>query len=156
MTLMASASLAWSQGPAEQAWDTTKDTAKAVGRATKETAKDVGQTLKRGTEKVANKIEETLAPDADARRVDVKLTGDRIDMDETVPAGKTAFVVTNTSNEKLTFALQSAQLDEPFVSTLEPQQTKSYTVHLERGSYKVGCVVRGKEKHRMNVNLKAR
>ena len=156
ITLIASVSLLWAQGPAERAWDATKQTAKDVGHATKETAKDVGHTLKRGTKKVVHKIEETVTPDADARRVEVKLTADHIDMDKSVPAGKTAFVVTNNSNEKLSFRLEGEGVDENFSSTLVPQQTKVYTVDLDRGYYKVGAVITGTEKNRVDVDLHAK
>ena len=156
LALIASLSLVQAQGPAERAWDTTKQTAKEVGHATKETAKDVGHTLKRGTKKVAHKIKETVTPDPDAHRVEVKLTADRIDMDKSVPAGKTAFVVTNNSNEKLSFRLEGEGVDDTFSSTLAPQQTKVYTVDLDRGHYKVGTIITGTDKHRVDLELHAK
>ena len=156
LALIASLSLSQAQGPAEKAWDTTKETAKDVGHATKETAKDVGHTLKRGTKKVVHKITETVTPDVDAHRVEVKLTANRIDMDKSVPAGKTAFVVTNNSNEKLTFQVEGQGIDESFSSTLAPQQTKVYTVDLDRGHYKVGAVITGTDKQRVDVDLRAK
>ena len=92
---------------AADAWDTTKHTAKQVGR-----------TLKKETKKAANTVIEAVTPDPDAHRVNVKLSATTIDMPREVPAGKAAFVVTNNGNEKLNFDIEGQGFDKNFALTL--------------------------------------
>jgi iron uptake system EfeUOB component EfeO/EfeM len=130
---------------AADAWDTTKHTAKKVGR-----------TLKHETKKAANAVVEAVTPDPDAHRVDVKVTADRIDMPKSIPAGKTAFVVTNTGNEKLAFEVERTGQEQNFATSLAPQQTKVLQVRLERGQYHAGCFIKGHETQRQEINLRVR
>jgi hypothetical protein len=130
---------------AADAWDTTKHTAKQVGR-----------TLKRDTKKAANAVVESVRPDPDAHRVEVKVTSNALDMPKSVPAGKTAFVVTNTGTEKLSFEVERAGQEPNYEMTLAPQETKVLHVHLERGRYHAGCVVKGGETQRHEVDLRVR
>jgi hypothetical protein len=141
---------------AEEAWDATKETAKDVGRTTKETAKDVGRTLKKGTKKAAHTVKEALTPDPDANRVEVKLSADRIDMPKSISSGKTAFVATNTGNEKLTFEIERHGEEQNFAMTLAPNQTKVFHVNLERGKYHAGILAKGRETHRHEVNFRVK
>jgi hypothetical protein len=138
---------------AAEAWDKTKSTAKQVGRTTKETAKNVGRTLKRETKKVANTVVDAVTPDSDAHRVNVKLTAGNISMPKRLPAGKTAFVVTNTTNESLTFEVSGADLEQRLAATLGPKEKKVYQVNLDRGRYQAACVIKGAETHEVAVDL---
>src|SRR5215212_11511505 len=80
-----------------RAQETAGEKAAEAWGTTKKTAKNVGHTLKRGTKKAAHTVKEALTPDPDANRVEVKVAPNSIDLPNSVPAGKAAFVVTNTS-----------------------------------------------------------
>ena len=135
------------QGPAERAVDTAADVTKGAVN----TAKNVGHSVAKGTKKAAHKVKEALTPDPDANRVDVTLVSDRIDMPKSVPAGKTAFVVTNKSDEKLDFQVEGK--DENFSRTLAPNETKVFHVDLNRGSYHTSCRVTGRKTSTVKVGL---
>ncbi len=144
------------EGPAKEVWDTTKETAKAVGRTTKETAKDVGHTLKKGTKKAAHKVKEALTPDPDANRVDVNVSANSIDVPKSIGPGKTAFVVTNNSDERLTFEVERRGEEQEFATTLDPKQTKVIHVHLESGRYHAGVVIKGRDTKREEVSFRVK
>jgi hypothetical protein len=135
------------------AQETVKEKAADAWGATKQTAKNVGHTLKRGTKKVANTVVEAVTPDADARSVNVKLTAGSINMPKKLPAGKTAFVVTNTSNEKLTFEVSDAASEQRLAAALDPKEKKTYQVSLTPGTYRAACIIKGAETHEVNVDL---
>ena len=67
-----SSALVWAEGPVEKAGDVAED---AV-----ETAKNVGHKVVKGTKEVVHKVVGAVTPDPDARRVDVTLSNDKIDM----------------------------------------------------------------------------
>jgi len=138
------------QGPAERAVDTAADVTKGAVN----TAKNVGHSVAKGTKKAAYKVKEALTPDPDANRVDVNVTTDRIEMPETIPPGKTAFVVTNRSDEKLSFKVEGK--DESFSRTLAPNETKVFHVDLNRGSYHTTARVSGKNTNKVKVNLQVK
>jgi hypothetical protein len=146
----------YAEGPAAEAWNTTKETAKSVGHATKETAKDVGHTLKKGTKKAAHTVKEALTPDPDANRVDVKVAANRIDVPKSITPGKTAFVVTNTSNETLTFEVEKQGQEQEFTTTVDPGKTKVIHVHLETGKYHAGVLIKGRDTNRKEVNFRVK
>jgi iron uptake system EfeUOB component EfeO/EfeM len=130
---------------AAEAWDTTKQTAKHVGRR-----------VKHETKKAVHTVREALTPDPDANRVDVKVAANSIDLPKSIPAGKTAFVVTNTGNEKLTFEVEPKGQEQDFAMTLAPNETKVLHVQLEPGRYRAGCVIKGHESRRKEVDLRVR
>jgi hypothetical protein len=136
--------------------ETAGDKAKDAWNSTKETAKDVGHTLKRHTKKMAHRVREALTPDPEAHRVDVKVGPASLDIPKSIPPGKTAFVVTNTSDQKLTFEVEPNGGAQSFAMSLEPRQTKVLHVELERGNYHAGCLIKGQESHRKEVDLRVR
>ena len=123
---------------AADAWDKTKETTKDVTRKT--VAK---------TKQVANRVEAAVRePDADARKVQVKVNDKNIQMPNSLPAGKTAFVVTNAGKDRHDFEITGQGLEKSFWFNLAPNQTKTMQVELKPGSYQAACDIaehRGKE-----------
>jgi hypothetical protein len=131
-----SASVAQAQTAGEkaaEAWDQTKQTAKAAGHAVAKT-----------TKKAANAVADALTPDSDARRVDVTLAEDRIDMPTSAEPVKTAFVVKNDSKEKRNFEIQGRGIDRKFLAPVGAGETKVLHVNLKPGTYSAYSVQDGK------------
>ena len=122
-----SVGVVWAEGPVEKAKDVAEDTA--------ETAKDVGHKVVKGTKKVVNKVVDAVTPDPDARRVDVTLSDEKIDMPTSLETGKTAFVVKNVGNEKHNFVVRGKDGTHKFIVELQPNETKVLHVQLKRGTY---------------------
>src|ERR1041384_3613202 len=76
--------------------------AKAAATAA-ETAKHVGQAAVRHTKEAVETVADVFTPEADARRVDVTLTDDHIDLPSHLKSGKTAFVVKDDGTKKHNF-----------------------------------------------------
>lgn len=128
----------WAEGPVEKAADVAEDAA--------ETAKNVGHKVVKGTKKVVNKVVDAVTPDPDARRVDVTLSNDKIDMPTSLEPGKTAFVVKNTGTEKHNFVVHGNGATRKFSVDLEPNETKVLHVQLKHGTYTAYSPVDGKKK----------
>ena len=135
----------WAEGPVEKAKDVAEDTA--------ETAKNVGHKVVKGTKKVVNKVVDAVTPDPDARRVDVTLSNDKIDMPTNLEPGKTAFVVKNAGNEKHNFVVRGKDGTHKFMVDLEPNQTKVLHVQLKRGTYTAYCPLDEHRKKGMETTL---
>jgi iron uptake system EfeUOB component EfeO/EfeM len=138
-------------GFAAQAQDEQQD--KTAWEKTKEAARDAGHAVAKTTKNAANAVVETLTPDKDAHHVNVRLTGDSIDMPKSVPAGKTAFVVKNTATEKQNFEIQGEDIDRGFVFALGPDETKTLQTTLKRGKYKAYAIRKNGEEKRFEINL---
>jgi len=135
----------WAEGPVEKAKDVAEDTA--------ETAKNVGHKVVKGTKKVVNKVVDAVTPDADARRVDVTLSNDKIDMPTNLEPGKTAFVVKNAGNEKHNFVVRGKDGTHKFMVDLQPNETKVLHVQLKRGTYTAYSPVDGHPKKGTETTL---
>src|SRR4051794_26415732 len=72
------------------------DTAANVAKDAVDTAAHVGHKVARGTKRVVHRIADVFEPEADAHRVEVTVSDDKIDVPARVKPGKTAFVVHNT------------------------------------------------------------
>ena len=122
-----------------EVWDKTKATTKKV---TKQVAKT--------TRQAANRVEAAVRePDADARKVNVKVNEKGVQMPTSLQAGKTAFVVTNTGKEAHDFEIEGSGIEKSFWFPLGPNQTKTMQVELKPGTYEADCAVAdhaGKEK----------
>ena len=136
------------QGPVQKATDVAEDTA--------ETAKNVGHSVVKGTRKAVNRVVDALTPDPDARRVDVTLGEDKIDMPTSLKPGKTAFIVKNAGKQKHNFEVQGNGTDQKFITDLTPKQTKVLHVRLKRGTYSVYCPVGDNQKKGMETSLTVR
>jgi len=120
---------------ASEAWD-----------ATKKTTQDVGRKVANGTRKAANRIEAAIEkPDADARKVDVKVNERGVQMQTNLPAGKTAFVVRNTGKQAHNFEIEGNAMEKSFWVSLPPNETKTMQVELKPGTYEADCRVKGHE-----------
>ena len=140
-----SVGVAWAEGPVEKAGEVAED---AV-----DTAKNVGHKVVKGTKEVVHKVVGAVTPDPDARRVDVTLSNDKIDMPTNLEPGKTAFVVKNAGNEKHNFVVRSKDGSHKFMADLEPNQTKVLHVQLKRGTYTAYSSVDGNRKKGTETTL---
>ena len=107
-------------------------------------------------DEAAQVITETLTPDADARKVPVNLTAERIDMPKRLPPGKTAFVVRNIGKEKVNFEVEGPRVRKKFRLALAPQEIKVFQMTLKPGTYQAFCTATNGKKTRIEVNLTVR
>jgi hypothetical protein len=113
------------------------DTAENVARSTVRGTEKAARTVAHGAKKAADTVEDAFTPDSDARRVDVTMTGDRIDVPTQLKPGKTAFVVKNGGETAQNFEVEGRNVDRKFASAPNPGQTKVLHVILKRGTYTV-------------------
>src|SRR5438552_18261517 len=71
------------------------DTAENVVHSTVRGTEKAARTVAHGVKNAADTVEDAVSPDSDARRVDVTVSDERIDMPTQLKPGKTAFVVKN-------------------------------------------------------------
>jgi uncharacterized cupredoxin-like copper-binding protein len=128
------------------AWDKTKETAKEVSDA-------VVKKTKETVAAVEHKIDQ---PDADARKVAVKMTDQGVQMSRSLSAGKTAFLVTNTGKQNHNFKITGNNLDESFWFTIAPGGDKTMQVDLKAGTYEAVCSVdaHGKKEPKVKLTVK--
>jgi archaellum component FlaG (FlaF/FlaG flagellin family) len=113
------------------------DTAENVVHSTVRGTEKAARTVAHGVKKAADTVEDAFTPDSDARRVDVTITEDRIDMPTRLRPGKTAFVVKNAGKTAQNFEVEGQSVDRKFVAAPNPGQTKVLHVYLKRGTYAV-------------------
>ena len=113
------------------------DTAENVVHSTVRETKKAARTVAHGVKKAADTVEDAFTPDSDARRVDVTITENRIDMPTELRPGKTAFVVKNAGKTPQNFEVERRSVDRKFVAAPNPGQTKVLHVILKRGTYTV-------------------
>jgi uncharacterized cupredoxin-like copper-binding protein len=135
----------WAEGPVEKATDVAENAA--------DTAKNVGKKVVKGTKKAVDKVADAVTPDPDARRIDVTLSNDKIDMPTSLEPGKTAFVVKNAGNEKHNFVVRGKDGTHKFTVALQPNETKVLHVQLKRGAYTAYCPMDGHRKEGMETTL---
>src|ERR671934_939137 len=82
------------------------DTAENVARSTARGTKKAAETVAEGAKKAADTVVDAVTPDSDARRVDVTVADDRIDMPTQLKPGKTAFVVRNAGKTAQNFEVE--------------------------------------------------
>jgi type II secretory pathway pseudopilin PulG len=109
------------------------DTAKDVAKTTAEKTKEAAETVAHGAKKAAEKVADALTPDSDARRVDVTVNGDKVDMPADLEPGKTAFVVKNDGKTTQNFEVTGGSVDRKFVAPPNPGETKVLNVTLNPG-----------------------
>ena len=129
------------------AQETLGEKTSRVWNKTKAKTKEVTRKTVRKTKQVANRVESAVRePDADATKVQVRVTDRGVQMPKNLKSGKTAFVVTNTGSEKHDFEITGEGLEKSFWFDLAPNETKTMQVELKPGSYKAACEEhRGKE-----------
>ena len=132
------------------------DTARDVAHTTAQGAKRAAQTVAHGAKKAVDTVADALTPDTDARRVDVTINGDRIDMPTTLKPGKTAFVVKNAGDTAQNFEVEGTGVDRKFIAAPNPGQTKVLHVNLKRGSYTAYSPGRDENKKSAKMTLRVR
>src|SRR6266581_7610725 len=128
------------------------DTGENVVNSTVRGAKKAAQTVAHGAKKAADTVEDAVTPDSDARRVDVTVTDDRIDMPTRLKPGKTAFVVKNAGKTTQNFEVEGQSVDRKFVAAPNPGETKVMHVVLKRGTYTVYSPGKDKNKPAAKVS----
>ena len=111
------------------------DTAENVARSTVRETKKAAETVAHGAKKAADTVVDAVTPDSDARRVDVTVTDNRIDMPTQLKPGKTAFVVKNAGKTTQNFEVEGRSVDRKFTAAPNPGETKVLHVILKRGTY---------------------
>ena len=109
------------------------ETAENVAKKTAEKTKDAAHAVAHGVKKAANKVEDALTPDPDARRVDVTVNDGEVNMSSDLEPGKTAFVVKNEGKTTTNFEITGGDIDRKFVTPPGPGETKVINVTLKRG-----------------------
>ena len=93
------------------------------------------------------------APAGAANPVDVELVSFEIHMPESIPAGPTAFTVTNSADIAHNFEIEGQGIEEAFESDLQPGETRTMQVDLQPGTYEVYCPVDGHREQGMELEL---
>jgi iron uptake system EfeUOB component EfeO/EfeM len=132
------------------------DTAENVARSTVRGTKQAAETVAHGAKKAADTVADAVTPDSDARRVDVTVTDDRIDMPTQLKPGKTAFVVKNGSKTRQNFEVEGGSVDRKFVTAPNPGETKVLHVSLKRGTYTAYSPGKDEKKRTAKVTLRVR
>ena len=146
--------VALSTVPASAAEEKTlgEKTSETVDKAVEKT-KEAGRAAVDATKKAATAVKDAVTPDPDAQKIEVTLTEHRIEMPRAVPAGKTAFIVTNSGKAKHNFEIEGQGIEKKFLATVDPNETKTLNVDLKPGNYKVFCPVKDHEAKGMEVTL---
>jgi hypothetical protein len=113
------------------------DTARNVVHSTVRGTEKAVRTVAHGVKRAADAVEDAVTPDSDARRVDVTLTENKIDMPTHLRPGKTAFVVKNAGTTTQNFEVAGRSVDRTFTTAPNPGQTRVMHVTLKRGTYTV-------------------
>ena len=113
------------------------DTAENVVHSTVRGTEKAARTVAHGVKKAADAVEDAVTPDSDARRVDVTVTENNIDMPTQLRPGKTAFVVKNAGRTTQNFEVEGRSVDRKFAAAPNPGQTRVMHVTLNRGTYTV-------------------
>src|SRR5438132_2107587 len=132
------------------------DTAENVARSTVRETKKAADTVAHGAKKAADTVADAVTPESDARRVDVTVTDDRIDMPTQLKPGKTAFVVKNAGKTTQNFEVEGRSIDRKFVAAPNPGETKVLHVILKRGTYTAYSPGKDENKRTANVTLRVR
>jgi archaellum component FlaG (FlaF/FlaG flagellin family) len=111
------------------------DTARNVVNSTVRGTEKAARTVAHGVKRAADAVEDAVTPDSDARRVDVTITENKIDMPTQLGPGKTAFVVKNAGKTTQNFEVEGRSVDRTFAAAPNPGQTRVMQVTLKRGTY---------------------
>ncbi|HEY2102495.1 MAG TPA: hypothetical protein VGH08_04495 [Chthoniobacterales bacterium] len=132
------------------------DTAENVAHSTVRGAKKAAHTVARGAKKAVDTVADAVTPDKDARRVDVTVTDNGIDMPTQLRPGKTAFVVKNAGKTTQNFEVQGTGVDRKFIAAPNPGETKVLHVNLTRGSYTAYSLGKDQGKRSGKTTLRVR
>jgi hypothetical protein len=113
------------------------DTAKNIVHSTIRGTEEAADTVYHGAKSAVETVVGAVTPDTDARRVDVTVSGDRIDLPTPLKRGKTAFVVKNVGRTAQNFEVDGRGVHRRFAGALNPGETKVMHAYLKRGTYAV-------------------
>jgi len=130
------------------------DTAENVAHSAVRGAKNAAKTVAHGAKKAVDTVADALTPDADARRVDVTIRENEIDMPTQLSSGKTAFVVKNAGKTAQNFEVRGSGVDRKFVTAPNPGQTKVLHVNLTPGKYAAYSPEKAENKGTSKVTLR--
>jgi hypothetical protein len=133
-----------------------EDTAKNVVHSTVKGTKEAAHTVANVRRKVVDKVEDVFTPEPDAKRVDVTVTDNDVDLPASVRPGKTAFIVKNNGKTTQNFELVGEDVDREFMNAPKPGETKVLHANLERGTYKVYSPDSNGEKGTAKATLKVK
>lgn len=137
-----------------EVWDDTKKTTKKVTKAVVKTTKETSEAVVKKTKETVKAIEHSIdTPDADARKVQVKITDEGVEMPRSLRPGKTAFIVANTGKQKHNFEIEGENLEKSFWFAIAPKDSKTMQVDLKRGTYEAHCSVDEHEGKEARVKL---
>ena len=132
------------------------DTAENVVHSTVRGTEKAARTVAHGVKNAADTVEDAVSPDSDARRVDVTVSDDRIDMPTQLKPGKTAFVVKNAGKTTQNFEVEGRSVDRKFAAAPHPGETKVLHVILKRGNYTAYSPGKERNKRTAEVTLRVR
>jgi len=132
------------------------DTAENVAHSAVRGAKNAAKTVAHGAKKAADTVADALTPDTDARRVDVTVTDNGIDMPTRLRSGKTAFVVKNAGKNTQNFEVRGSGIDRKFIAAPNPGETKVLHVNLTPGTYAAYSPEKNENKRSAKVTLRVR
>jgi iron uptake system EfeUOB component EfeO/EfeM len=132
------------------------DTAENVAHSAVRGAKNAAKTVAHGAKRAADTVVDAVTPDSDARRVDVTVTDNRIDMPTHLKPGKTAFVVKNAGKTAQNFEVEGQSVDRKFIAAPNPGETKVLHVNLERGTYTAYSPGKDTNKRTAEVTVRVR
>ena len=87
------------------------------------------------------------------RPIEVSLTEFAIEMEVSLMAGITTFIVSNDGSMEHNFALIGGALDTRFDESLAPGETLTLTTALEPGTYDIFCPVADHESQGMQLSI---
>jgi uncharacterized cupredoxin-like copper-binding protein len=85
--------------------------------------------------------------------VEVKLSEFKIEMPASIPAGVTAFKVTNVGKANHNFEIEGNNIEKKFDTILKPGETNTLEVQLSPGEYEVYCPIGNHEAMGMALKL---
>ena len=132
------------------------DTARNVVHSTVRGTAQAARTVAHGVARAADTVEDVFVPDSDARRVDVTVTDNGVDMPTHLRPGKTAFVVKNTGNGPENFEVVGPGVDRKFMTPPKPGQAKVMHINLKRGTYTVYSTPADERKRVARATLRVR
>lgn len=77
----------------------------------------------------------------DADTVEVRVSGYRVEVPQSLPAGRTVFRVVNDGDAEHGFEIEGPDVQESLTTNLQPGEEGTLSVDLRPGSYEVWCPV---------------
>lgn len=85
--------------------------------------------------------------------IEVDLDEYGISMPDTIPAGRTEFLVSNDGGEEHNFEIEGQGIEQEFAQHLKPGETQTMLVDLTPGTYEIYCPVEDHADRGMRMTL---